>query len=102
MPWKLIGFIFFLVLFVIFSSLNLQKTTINFGLFSLIDLPLFACLAVAFVCGVVLTIPFSFITISKKNKKKSIGNNGKRKNSLKLKKDEKNPSIADKLKDEEE
>lgn len=102
MPWKLIVFIAIFVLFVIFASLNIDSTFINFGLFSL-DAPLFVSLMIAFLAGASIAIPMTIVVSAKKQRKAIAKQNGKKlvESKKRQKKDEKESPLADKIKDEE-
>lgn len=70
MPWKLIGILIILSLFVIFSGYNAHEITIYFGPFTLFDIPLFVALVTTFILGAFTALPFSIIKSVKNLKKK--------------------------------
>lgn len=69
MPWRLIGFLFILAAFLIFSGFNVHTVTIYFGPFALTDIPLFVVITFTFILGAFTTLPFSLMTSYKKRKK---------------------------------
>jgi uncharacterized integral membrane protein len=97
MPWKLIGFIILLILIVVFSGLNVQRVEINFGLTSLVDVPLFVLLMGAFIFGTMVTIPFVLVSQKKRYKKPLEPKNGRKYDDQKIKqkKSEKETFIAE-------
>ncbi len=102
MPWKLIVFILLLIVFVIFSGLNVHQVQVNFGIFSISDVPLFVLLLTSFVLGTVVTIPFMIVSGKNRSiKSKNDSNSKKEILPPAQKKEEKTRNIADKIKDEE-
>lgn len=62
MPWKLVGFIVCLVLGTCFAGFNLKNScNISFGFHTFENIPIFLSLIIAFVCGVLVTLPFTII-----------------------------------------
>lgn len=70
MPWRLIGILIILTLFLIFSGFNVHKVTVYFGPFALTDIPLFVVIVFTFILGAFTALPVSIITSYKKRKKK--------------------------------
>jgi uncharacterized integral membrane protein len=101
MPWKLIAFIALLIIFVIFSGLNVHEVQVNFGIFSISEVPLFVLLITSFILGTVVTIPFMIVSEKNKIKKTKPSSNKKQSIGTKPNKGEKSERIADKIKDEE-
>lgn len=99
MPWKLIAFIAFLIFFVIFSGLNVQKIQLNLGIVTFSDVPIFVALIVSFILGTIVTVPF--MMVFSKNKK-MLRKSGKKEDvqDLEQKNGEKTKAIADKIRDE--
>ena len=52
MPWKLIGLIIALALFLFFAGYNTQPVTINIGPLPIENVPLFVALFIAFILGI--------------------------------------------------
>jgi uncharacterized integral membrane protein len=70
MPWRLIGLVFLLVIFLAFIGLNLENScNISFGFRTLEDVPVFFTAFASFALGLLWSIPFA-ISISRKRKKK--------------------------------
>ena len=69
MPWRLIGILVILALFLIFSGFNVHKVNIYFGPFTLADVPLFVVIVFTFILGAITALPFSIIKSYKKKKK---------------------------------
>lgn len=60
MPWRLIGFILLLALFLAFIALNLEhRTDISFGVVTIENVPVFLSLFGAFVLGVLVALPLT-------------------------------------------
>mgnify|MGYP006312676187 CR=1 FL=1 len=60
MPWRLIGFILLLALFLAFIALNLDhRTDISFGFLTVTNVPVFLSLFGAFVVGVLVALPLT-------------------------------------------
>ena len=72
MPWKMIGFLFVLVLVAFFASLNMShRADISLGFYIFKDVPIFLSLLIAFLAGAVLIIPFTIgASLRKKSKLK--------------------------------
>jgi uncharacterized integral membrane protein len=73
MPWRLIGFILFFGIFVIFIGLNLDnRCDINFGFGAVIPgVPVFLTAFASFVLGLLCAIPF---IVSLRHKRREKGN----------------------------
>jgi uncharacterized integral membrane protein len=69
MPWKLIGFLTILTLFLIFAGFNTHPVTIYFGPFKIEEIPMFVSLFMSFLAGAIIVIPFSLLSSFKKKKK---------------------------------
>ncbi len=70
MPWKLILSLIVMTLLIIFAGLNLEnKSNISFGFSEISDVPIFISLFFAFLCGIIVTVPFIFIQKRKVRKK---------------------------------
>lgn len=69
MPWRLIGILIILTLFVIFSGYNAHTITIYLGPFSFPNIPLFVALVMTFILGAFTALPFTIMTSVKKRKK---------------------------------
>ena len=71
MPWKFLGFLVVLGLFVIFAGINIENTSdISFGFVVINDVPIFLSLSLAFILGAILMLPFSLNKYFKKGRKK--------------------------------
>jgi len=66
MPWKLIGILVILVLFLLFSGFNVHKVTIFFGPMAIADVPLFVIIITSFILGAITALPFTIIKSVKK------------------------------------
>lgn len=65
-PWKLVVFVFSLILGVFFIGFNLEnKMTVSFGVTDLINVPVFFALLVAFVAGTLASLPFKLFPKNK-------------------------------------
>jgi uncharacterized integral membrane protein len=63
MPWKLIQFIVFFVIFLLFIGLNLEnKCDIKFGTEKMVlkDVPVYFTVFCSFIVGMLCTLPFVF------------------------------------------
>ncbi len=60
--WSLIGILVLVLVIVIFSWLNVQPVTVNFG-FSQVTMPLVVILVISLLLGVILAVLFSMTTI---------------------------------------
>ena len=69
MPWRLIGLLIILTIFVIFSGYNAHKIIIHFGPFSMTEVPLFVALVSTFILGAFTALPFTIITSIKRKRK---------------------------------
>jgi len=70
MPWKFIGILVILILFVIFIGLNLDnKSDLSLGFYTFSQVPVFLLSIIAFIVGAVVTIPLSIKSYFKKKKK---------------------------------
>jgi uncharacterized integral membrane protein len=70
MPWRLIGFLTILTLFLIFAGFNTQLVTINFGPLKIENIPMFVSLFFSFLAGAFIAVPFSLLSSAKKRKQK--------------------------------
>ncbi len=69
-PWKLILFFIFLLIFVLFAGFNIRNTSdISLGFKTLNDVPIFVSLFIAFLLGGFVVMPFIFIGRRKKIQK---------------------------------
>ena len=58
-PWKMIFFLAVLAFVVFFAGFNITNVSdISFGLYTLIDVPIFISLFIAFIAGALVMIPF--------------------------------------------
>lgn len=72
MPWKMIFFLFIMLIFVLFIAFNVDNSSdISFGFASFTDVPIFISLFIAFSAGVVITIPMILMKGRKKRVEKS-------------------------------
>ena len=71
--FKLIFFLIGLAIAILLSAFNIGNTsTISFGFATLLDIPVFLSIAIAFFAGAVFTLPFAFsVSIGNKRAKKS-------------------------------
>ena len=69
MPWKLIGFLIILVLFLVFAGFNVHPVTIYLGPMALEGIPMFVGLLFAFIAGALVAIPFSIVHSVRKSSK---------------------------------
>ena len=61
MPWRLISFLFSLVLLLLFAGFNMNNSSnISFGFRELTDVPIFVSLLFSFILGVLFAIPFAY------------------------------------------
>ena len=59
MPWRLIQFIFFFAIFLLFIIFNLgNKCDINFGFTRINDVPVFLTAFFSFIAGMLCSFPF--------------------------------------------
>ena len=67
MPWKLIQFIFIFAVILLFVVFNLaNKSDINFGFWSIKDVPVYLTVFASFILGMICTVPFIFGAGSRK------------------------------------
>ena len=67
-PWKMIFFLAILALVVFFAGFNITNVSdISFGFYTVIDVPIFISLFIAFIAGALVMIPF----VLKKKKSKA-------------------------------
>ncbi len=60
MPWRLISFLLFLALFVLFAAFNLGNVAdISFGIYTLQRVPIFISIFLSFILGALVVLPFS-------------------------------------------
>jgi hypothetical protein len=70
MPWRLIGLVLLLVIFLTFIGLNLENScNISFGFKTLEGVPVYFTAFAGFALGLLWSIPFA-IALSRKRKKK--------------------------------
>ena len=69
MPWKFIIILLIVTLLALFTGINTHKITINFGLFTLTDIPLFVALISSFILGAFTALPFSIVKSFQRKKK---------------------------------
>ncbi|MBN1696042.1 MAG: DUF1049 domain-containing protein [Spirochaetales bacterium] len=69
MPWKLIGILSILTLFLVFAWFNTHLVTIYFGPVKVENIPMFVSLFFSFLSGAIIALPFSLISSIKKKKK---------------------------------
>jgi uncharacterized integral membrane protein len=61
MPWKLISFLFVLVVITLFIGFNIEnRCDVSFIMHTFRDVPIFVSLLFAYVAGAVTVIPFFF------------------------------------------
>jgi uncharacterized integral membrane protein len=71
MPWKFLGFLLILAVFVVFAGLNVENVSdISFGFVTLEEVPIFLSLSLSFILGAVLMLPFTLTKYFKKGIKK--------------------------------
>lgn len=71
MPWRLIGFILILALFIGFIALNLDHNSdISFGFYVIPEVPVFVSLFGAFVVGVMVGIPLTAMAKNRRFKRR--------------------------------
>jgi uncharacterized integral membrane protein len=77
MPWRLIGFILFFGIFLVFIAFNLgNNCDINFGFgVEFKDVPVFLTAFASFILGMLCAVPFVF-SIRRKKKDKTAGKGG--------------------------
>ena len=76
MSWTLVYFLFVVLLFAIFSMVNLKNTcNISFLFYEFKDIPVYTAAMFSFITGTFLSLPF-FIRRRRKNKEKNpiVGN----------------------------
>jgi uncharacterized integral membrane protein len=72
MPWKLLGFVVFLGILLVFIGLNLGNSCdISFGFTTVTAVPIYLTVFSAFVLGLLCAIPLSVSLKFKKNKPKN-------------------------------
>jgi len=70
MPWRLIVFLIFLAVVVVFAGFNTgNATNISFGFYTVENVPIFLSLFASFFLGVLITLPFTMFRSSKKKQK---------------------------------
>ncbi|MBN1686142.1 MAG: hypothetical protein JW852_05780 [Spirochaetales bacterium] len=58
-PWKMIFFLVVLAFVVFFAGFNITNVSdISFGFYTIVDVPIFISLFIAFIAGAVIMIPF--------------------------------------------
>lgn len=68
--WSLIGILVLVLVIVIFSWLNVQPVTVNFG-FSQVTMPLVVILVISLLLGGILAVLFSMTTVLQQKQVKS-------------------------------
>lgn len=69
MPWKVIYFLFIILVFALFAGFNMNNTChISLFFYTIKDVPVYVVNLFSFLIGIVLTIPF-FLDNKKKNPK---------------------------------
>ena len=59
MPWRMIFFLVVLAFVVFFAGFNITNVSdISFGFYTIIDVPIFISLFIAFIVGALVMIPF--------------------------------------------
>jgi len=85
-PWRVLGTIIFLTLFVLFASFNLENSCdINLIIFKMKNVPVFLSMPAAFLTGSLFMFPFIIGGIFKRRKKD--GNKSKKKSETSDKKE---------------
>jgi uncharacterized integral membrane protein len=65
-PWKMIFFLVVLAIVVFFAGFNITNVSdISFGFYTIVDVPIFISLFIAFLAGALVMIPF----VAKKKKR---------------------------------
>lgn len=72
MPWKLISFLFFLILTTLFIAFNLEnRSNVSFVFYEFKDIPVFVSLLFAYCAGCISMMPFLLFrkkkTVASKN-----------------------------------
>lgn len=62
--WQMVGTTLLILVIVVFSWLNVQKVTVNFGI-TYITMPLVIILVVSVLIGMLIAVSFSMMTILK-------------------------------------
>ena len=66
-PWKMVFFLAILAIVVFFAGFNITNVSdISFGFYTVIDVPIFISLFIAFIAGALVMIPF----VAGKNKRR--------------------------------
>ncbi|WP_010263230.1 hypothetical protein [Treponema primitia] len=78
MPWRLLGLVLILVIFLAFIGLNLDnRCIISFGFWATKEpVPVFLPIFASFVFGLLCSIPFAVSIGFKRSKKNKAGNSG--------------------------
>lgn len=71
MPVKMIGILLLVVLVAVLTGFNIENTCTIWFFHNFSNIPVFAALLGAFLAGVIVTIPFTFMKSSLKSKKDS-------------------------------
>lgn len=70
MPWKLISLLLFIILIIVFAGLNIDGVTINLGIITFPNIPLFLCFFFSFIAGVLVGIPVTYFEVKRKARRK--------------------------------
>lgn len=67
MPWRMILFVIALIIITVFAGFNLDnKCTISFVFLTIENAPVFLCLMIAFLAGMVVMLPIAFVNRKRK------------------------------------
>lgn len=77
MPVKMIGILLLVVLVAVLTGFNIENTCTIWFFHNFSNIPVFAALLGAFLAGVIVTIPFTFMKSSLKSKKIHVTKEGK-------------------------
>lgn len=70
MPWKLVSFLFILILATLFIGFNLEnRCDVSFIFYTFKDVPIFVSLLFAYVAGALTVIPFFWAHRMQKNRR---------------------------------
>ncbi len=73
MPWRLVLFLFFLAIFVLFAGFNIgNDSDISFVFYTVHKVPIFVSLFVAFLLGALIVLPFSIGRSKRGRSKKAL------------------------------
>jgi uncharacterized integral membrane protein len=75
-PWKMIFFLVVLAVVVFFAGFNITNVSdISFGFHTVVDVPIFISLFIAFFAGALVMIPFVARSKTRKKEKKKVEKN---------------------------